>query len=49
VAFWVDPAASAQLRIASINLGRSLQDIMTEALSDWFTKQQLPPLSREAA
>ena len=49
VAFWVDPAASAQLRIASINLDRSVQDIMTEALSDWFTKQRLPPLSREAA
>jgi len=49
VAFWVDPAASAQLRIASINLGRSVQDIMEEALSDWFTKQRLPPLSREAA
>jgi hypothetical protein len=49
VAFWVDPAASAQLRIASINLGRSVQDIMTEALNDWFTKQRLPPLSREAA
>jgi hypothetical protein len=49
VAFWVDPAASAQLRIASINLDRSVQDIMTEALSDWFTKQQLPPLTREAA
>jgi hypothetical protein len=45
VAFWVDPAASTQLRIASINLGRSVQDIMSEALSDWFVKQRLPRLA----
>jgi hypothetical protein len=48
VAFWVDPAASTQLRIASINLGRSVQDIMTEALSDWFVKQRLPRLGQAA-
>jgi Antitoxin-like ribbon-helix-helix len=49
VAFWVDPAASAQLRIASINLDRSVQDIMTEALSDWFAKHRLPRLSNGEA
>jgi hypothetical protein len=49
IAFWVDPAASTQLRIASATIGRSVQDIMTEALEDWFRKQRLPPLGREAA
>lgn len=49
IAFWVDPAASTQLRIASVHLSRSVQDIMVEALEDWFLKQRLPPVGREAA
>jgi chromosome partitioning protein len=45
VAFWVDPGASDQLRIASINQRRSIQQIMEEALDDWFEKHGLPRLS----
>jgi hypothetical protein len=45
VAFWVDPGASDQLRIASINQRRSIQQIMEEALNDWFEKHRLPSLS----
>jgi hypothetical protein len=49
VAFWVDPAASTQLRMAGVTMGRSVQDIMTEALEDWFRKNGLPRLAEERA
>jgi Antitoxin-like ribbon-helix-helix len=51
IAFWVDPAASTQVRIASVNMGRSVQGIMEEALDDWFAKHGLHRLaaSEEAA
>ena len=49
VSFWVDPAAATQLRVASANMGRSVQAIMEEALDDWFVKQRLPGLARKAA
>ena len=39
LAFWVDPATSTQLRVAAATMGRSVQDIMVEALDDWFTKR----------
>lgn len=45
VAFWVDPGASDQLRIASVTQRRSVQQIMEEALDDWFEKHRLPRLS----
>jgi hypothetical protein len=44
VSFWVDPAASDQLRIASINQRRSVQQIMEEALDKWFAEHGLPRL-----
>jgi hypothetical protein len=47
VAFWVDPGASTQLRMAGISMGRSVQDIMSEALEDWFRKHRLPRLAAE--
>lgn len=49
IAFWVDPAASTQLRMAGVTMGRSVQDIMTEALEDWFRKNGLPRLAAERA
>jgi hypothetical protein len=49
VAFWVDPGASTQLRIAAVSMSRSVQDIMTEALEDWFRKHRLPGLAAEGA
>jgi hypothetical protein len=39
VAFWVDPATSTQLRVTAATLGRSVQEIMVEALDDWFAKR----------
>lgn len=44
VSFWVDPAASDQLRIASVTQRRSVQQIMEEALDGWFTQHGLPRL-----
>jgi hypothetical protein len=48
VAFWVDPGASTQLRMAAVSMGRSVQDIMSEALEDWFRKHRLPRLAPDA-
>jgi hypothetical protein len=48
IAFWVDPGASTQLRMAGVSMSRSVQDIMTEALEDWFRKHRLPGLAAEA-
>lgn len=45
IAFWVDPSASTQLRVAAACMDRSVQDIMTEALEDWFRKHRLPRLA----
>jgi hypothetical protein len=47
IAFWVDPSASTQLRMAGVSMSRSVQDIMTEALADWFRKHRLPGLAAE--
>jgi hypothetical protein len=45
IAFWVEPSASLQLRTAGLTMGRSLQDIMEEALDDWFRKHGLHRLA----
>ena len=45
IAFWVDPGASTQLRVAAASMDRSVQDIMMEALEDWFRKHRLPRLA----
>ena len=49
VAFWVDPAASDQLRIAAVTHRRSIQQIMEEALDGWFTEHGLPRLCAGSA
>jgi hypothetical protein len=49
VAFWVDPGVSTQLRLAAVNMGTSVQDIMTEAVDDWFRKHRLPRLATVGA
>ena len=49
VSFWVDPAAATQLRVASAQMGRSVQAIMEEALDDWFRKQRLSALAQRVA
>ena len=49
IAFWVDPGASTQLRLAGVTMNRSVQDIMTEALEDWFRKQGLPQVAEDRA
>lgn len=45
IAFWVNPDASLQLRMAGVTMNRSLQDIMEEALDDWFRKHGLHRLA----
>jgi hypothetical protein len=49
IAFWVDPGASTQLRLAGVTMNRSVQDIMTEALEDWFRKHGLPRIAEGQA
>jgi hypothetical protein len=49
VAFWVDPGASTQLRVSAARMNRTVQDIMTEALEDWFRKHRLPELAAHGA
>ena len=49
VSFWVDPAASDQLRIASVTERRSVQQIMEEALDGWFAEHGLPRLCATSA
>lgn len=50
VAFWVTPEASMQLRATALTMNRSVQDVMTEALDDWFRKHGLHRLAgKEAA
>jgi hypothetical protein len=49
IAFWVDPGASTQLRMAGVTMNRSVQDIMTEALEDWFRKHGLPRIAEGRA
>jgi hypothetical protein len=41
IAFWVDAAASRQLRTAAASMDRTIQDVMEEALDDWFRKHGL--------
>jgi hypothetical protein len=45
IAFWVEPAASTQVRVAAATMGRTIQDIMEEALDDWFAKHRLHRLA----
>jgi hypothetical protein len=45
IAFWVDPVVSTQVRVSSATMGRTVQDIMEEALDDWFAKHGLHRLA----
>ena len=45
IAFWVEPAASTQVRVAAATMDRTIQDIMEEALDDWFAKHRLHRLA----
>ena len=45
IAFWVEPAASTQVRVAAVSMGRTVQAIMEEALDDWFVKHRLHRLT----
>lgn len=47
VAAWVDPGAAMQLRLAAVRMGRSIQEIMLEAIDDWFAKNGMPRLVSE--
>lgn len=49
IAFWVDPSASLQLRTAALSMGRTVQDVMAEALDDWFRKHGMHRLAAEGS
>jgi hypothetical protein len=49
IAFWVDPGVSMQVRMLGLRSGRTVQDLMEEAVEDLFRKHGLPSLSRAEA
>jgi hypothetical protein len=49
IVFRASPAAATQLRSAALIMKRSVQDVMSEALNDWFRKHGLPRLAGDRA
>lgn len=45
ITLYVDPAASKQLRLLSVEEDTSIQALMVEALNDLFTKRGLSPIA----
>ena len=39
---WLEPEAIKQLNIVAIQRGRTVQDILAEAVNDWFAREGLP-------
>ena len=39
---WLEPEAIKQLNMFAIQHDRNVQDILVEAISDWFAKENLP-------
>jgi hypothetical protein len=39
---WLEPEAIKQLNIEAIRRGRTVQDILAEAVNDWFAREGLP-------
>jgi len=44
---WLEPEAIDQLNIEAIRRKRNLQDILVEAINDWFAKEGLPRFDAE--
>ncbi len=39
---WLEPEAIKQLNVQAIQHDRNVQDILVEAINDWFAKEGLP-------
>jgi hypothetical protein len=39
---WLEPEAIKQLNLHAIQYDRNVQDILVEAINDWFAKEGLP-------
>src|SRR3954466_16323632 len=39
---WLEPEAIQPLKIEAIRGGRTMQDILAEAVNDWFAREGLP-------
>jgi hypothetical protein len=46
---WLEPEAIKQLNLYAIQHDRKVQDILVEAINDWFAKQGLPHLTLSAS
>lgn len=44
---WLEPEAIKQLNMYAIQHDRNVQDILVEAINDWFMKQGLPRFDAE--
>jgi hypothetical protein len=39
---WLEPEAIKQINLYAIQHDRNVQDILVEAINDWFVKERLP-------
>lgn len=44
---WLEPEAIKQLNVHAIQHDRNVQDILVEAINDWFAKEGLPRFDAE--
>jgi hypothetical protein len=44
---WLEPEAIDQLNIEAIRRKRNVQDILVEAINDWFAREGLPRFDAE--
>jgi hypothetical protein len=44
---WLEPEAIKQLNLYAIQHERNVQDILVEAINDWFAKERLPRFDAE--
>jgi len=45
---WLEPEAIKQLNLYAIQHDRNVQDILVEAINDWFAKENLPRFDAES-
>ncbi len=45
---WLEPEAIKQLNMHAIQHDRNVQDLLVEAINDWFAKQGLPRFDAES-
>jgi hypothetical protein len=45
---WLEPEAIKQINMYAIQHDRNVQDILVEAINDWFAKEHLPRFDAES-